>query len=166
MLECNVIHFAFYHPGILPFGNAVLCAFWALLIWIRQVKSGGLTFGFLLLPLAVWSLAAALEEGSSDFDFKHICAKLSYLGIGSAPALLAQGVVMINNSWGLSSMGTCSPDLHHMIHCADQALSEAKKAGRDQVKCFNSGEKLQEQKQGIALIKKFDKNEYYFNSWC
>lgn len=82
------MHFQFTLAGITLFANTILCAFFALLIWIRRVKPGGTTFCLLLLSLAAWSLAAALEDGSIDYAFKYSCSKLSYLGIATSPAFL------------------------------------------------------------------------------
>ena len=80
--------FQFHLAGIILFATAILCAFFALLVWIRRVKPGGIIFGLLLFSLAVWSLAAAIEDGSIDYAFKYSCSKLSYLGIATSPALL------------------------------------------------------------------------------
>lgn len=82
------MHFQFHLAGIILFATSILCAFFALLIWIRRVKPGGTTFGLLLLSLAAWSLAAAMEDGCVDYAFKYSCSKLSYLGIATSPALL------------------------------------------------------------------------------
>jgi diguanylate cyclase (GGDEF)-like protein/PAS domain S-box-containing protein len=77
------------HPaGIILFANTIICLVLALLVWNRQVKPGGLTFGLLMFSLAAWSLCAALEDGSLDIAFKITCSKLSYLGIATSPALL------------------------------------------------------------------------------
>jgi diguanylate cyclase (GGDEF)-like protein/PAS domain S-box-containing protein len=80
--------FHFHLAGIILLATTILCAYLALMIWIRQVRPGGLTFGFLLLSLAVWTLAAAMEDGSIEYAFKYTCSKLSYLGIATSPALL------------------------------------------------------------------------------
>ncbi len=80
--------FQFHLAGIILFTTTIFCAFLALLVMIRRVKPGGTTFSLLLLSLAAWSLAAALEDGSIDYAFKYSCSKLSYLGIATSPALL------------------------------------------------------------------------------
>ena len=87
-LEAINVHFQFHLPGIILFATSILCAFFALLVWIRRVKPGGTTFGFLLISLAVWALAAAMEDGSVDYAFKVACSKLSYFGVATSPALL------------------------------------------------------------------------------
>ena len=62
--------------------------------------------------------------------------------ISASKLKLPQGIVRITASLGIASMGMCSPDLHHMVQCADQALYEAKKAGRDQVRFYDPDKKL------------------------
>jgi diguanylate cyclase (GGDEF)-like protein/PAS domain S-box-containing protein len=81
------MNFQFHVSGIVLFANTILCAYLAVMMWIRQVKPGGGSFAVLMLSLAVWSLAAALEDGSVDYAFKYSCSKISYLGIATSPAL-------------------------------------------------------------------------------
>jgi len=78
----------FSAAGYILFANTVLCLILAVLVWVRQVKPGGRIFGWLMLSLAFWSFMSAVEDGSLDYVFKVTCSKISYLGIGSAPALL------------------------------------------------------------------------------
>jgi len=78
----------FHTAGLILYANSIICLILALLVWARRVRPGGMVFGFLMLSLAVWSLAAAMEDGSLDYAFKYTCSKLSYLGIATAPALL------------------------------------------------------------------------------
>jgi diguanylate cyclase (GGDEF)-like protein/PAS domain S-box-containing protein len=82
------MHLQFHPAGIILFANTIICLVLALLVWARRVKPGGVTFGLLMLSLSVWSLCAALEDGSLDVAFKITCSKLSYLGIATSPALL------------------------------------------------------------------------------
>ncbi len=78
----------FHTAGIILYANTIICLILALFIWARQVRPGGVDFGLLMLSLAVWSLAAALEDGSIDYAFKVTCSKLSYLGVATSPVLL------------------------------------------------------------------------------
>jgi diguanylate cyclase (GGDEF)-like protein/PAS domain S-box-containing protein len=82
------MHLQLHPAGILLYVNTLVCLSLALLVWKRRVKPGGVTFGLLMLSLAIWSLCAALEDGSLDIGFKITCSKLSYLGIATSPALL------------------------------------------------------------------------------
>ena len=82
------MHFQFHLSEIILLATSILCVFLALMIWIRKVKPGGTVFGCLMLALAVWSLAAALEDGSLDYAFKVSCSKFSYFGIATSPVLL------------------------------------------------------------------------------
>ena len=78
----------FHLAGIILYANAFVCLILAFLVLARRVRPGGVIFGLLMLSLAAWSLAAALEDGSLEYAFKYTCSKLSYFGIATAPALL------------------------------------------------------------------------------
>ena len=67
--------------------NALICIVLAFIVWKRKAKPGGITFTLLLISLAAWSFASALEDGSPDFATKITFSKLSYLGITTAPPL-------------------------------------------------------------------------------
>jgi diguanylate cyclase (GGDEF)-like protein/PAS domain S-box-containing protein len=82
------MHLHIHTAGLILYANTIICLILALLVLARQVKPGGANFGLLMISLAVWSLAAALEDGSTEYAFKYTCSKLSYLGIATAPALL------------------------------------------------------------------------------
>jgi diguanylate cyclase (GGDEF)-like protein/PAS domain S-box-containing protein len=82
------MHLQLHAAGLILYANTIICLILAFLVLARRVKPGGATFGFLMISLAVWSLCAALEDGSLDAAFKITCSKLSYLGIATAPALL------------------------------------------------------------------------------
>jgi len=93
------LHFSI--AGYILFANTILCLILAFFVWVRRVKPGGRIFGWLMLSLAVWSFMAALEDGSLDYSFKITCSKISYLGIGSTPALMLMFAMEFSrqNNW-------------------------------------------------------------------
>ena len=56
--------------------------------------------------------------------------------IASSQVVSSEGVVKVTGSLGVATLGICPPDIKQLIDCADKALYEAKKAGRNQVKTF------------------------------
>jgi diguanylate cyclase (GGDEF)-like protein len=59
--------------------------------------------------------------------------------IASSQLVTKEGMVKVTGSLGVSSFGMCEPEIKKLIDCADKALYEAKKAGRNQVKVFKPG---------------------------
>ena len=56
--------------------------------------------------------------------------------IASSQVVSREGVVNVTGSVGVVTLGMCPPEIKQLIDCADKALYEAKKAGRNLVKSF------------------------------
>lgn len=59
----------------------------AVLAWRRRYTPGTLAFALMMLALAEWSLASALEEAAIPFANKVLFARFQYLGISSTAPL-------------------------------------------------------------------------------
>jgi diguanylate cyclase (GGDEF)-like protein len=79
-----------------------------------------------------------------ETDIKEAVAVAERLreAIGSSQLVTKEGVVKVTGSLGVSSLGMCEPEIKNLIDCADKALYEAKKTGRNQVKVFKPGKQF------------------------
>jgi two-component system, cell cycle response regulator len=73
-----------------------------------------------------------------ETDIKEAAAVAERLreAIASSQLVTKEGVVKVTGSLGVASLGMCEAEIKKLINCADKALYEAKKAGRNQVKVF------------------------------
>jgi diguanylate cyclase (GGDEF)-like protein len=73
-----------------------------------------------------------------ETDIKEAVAAAERLreAIASSQLVTKEGVVKVTGSLGVSSLGMCEPEIKKLIDCADKALYDAKKGGRNQVKVF------------------------------
>lgn len=74
------------HYVILVFIAAATCGALALFAWHQREKRGGIAFMALMLGATIWSLAYAMELGSSNLPAKIFWSKLEYVGIVIVPA--------------------------------------------------------------------------------
>ncbi len=76
-----------WSPYIVPLlVAAAVLAVLAFYAWRRRPAPGATWFALLMLAAAEWSLAYALELGSSDLPAKVLWAKVEYVGIATTPA--------------------------------------------------------------------------------
>lgn len=76
-----------WSPYIVPLlVSAAVPAVLAFYAWRRRPAPGATCFALLMLAVAEWSLAYALELGSSDLPAKVLWAKVEYVGIATVPA--------------------------------------------------------------------------------
>jgi len=77
-----------YNLYVLPLVvAAIISAALALYVWRRRPAPGAVPFTLLMLAVAEWTLAYALELGSADLPSKHLWAKVQYLGIAFVPVM-------------------------------------------------------------------------------
>ncbi len=75
-----------YTPYIIPLLiSTVICATLAFYAWRRRSTAGAEAFAMLMLAVAGWSLAYALELASADLSTSIFWAKVKYIGIGIVP---------------------------------------------------------------------------------
>src|SRR5260370_19493806 len=67
--------------------SAVVSAVVALAIWRRRPAPGSIPFSLLMLAVAEWSLAYALELGSADFPAALFWDNMTWLSASVAPTL-------------------------------------------------------------------------------
>lgn len=67
--------------------DAAFAVVFAITAWRRRATPGGVPFALLMLAIADWSFARALEAGAVGIPAKVFWAKVEYLGIASAAAL-------------------------------------------------------------------------------
>src|SRR5436305_13376917 len=78
-------HFTLY---VLPVAaSAVICAWLAYIAWHRRPAPGAISFCLLMLAVAEWSLAYALELASPDLSTTLFWDNVAWLGGVSAPSL-------------------------------------------------------------------------------
>ena len=91
-----------YTPYSIPlFLAAIISGGFAYYAWKRRSASGATAFALLMLFIAEWSLAYALEVSSATLEAKVFWAKVQYVGIAFLPlAWLAFALQYTNfNSW-------------------------------------------------------------------
>jgi diguanylate cyclase (GGDEF)-like protein/PAS domain S-box-containing protein len=76
-----------YYAIALSMSQAVSLAV-AFLAWRRRSVTGSLYLALMMLAVAVWSAAAAIEAVSADQSTKIIWSQMSYVGIAAVPTLL------------------------------------------------------------------------------
>ena len=78
-----------YFPpyAVAYFISAAMAAVVMQIAWRRRTATGGRAMALLMLAVAEWSLAAALEAAADDISAKILWAKVEYLGIASSPTL-------------------------------------------------------------------------------
>ena len=72
----------------------------------------------------------------TDLKESLVAAERLREAIASSQVVSREGVAKVTGSLGVVSLGMCPPEIKQLIDCTDQALYEAKKAGRNQVKSF------------------------------
>jgi len=63
-----------------------------------------------------------------------------------------EGVVKVTGSLGVATLGMCPTDIRQLIDYADQAMYDAKEAGRNQVKSFTPDKKNNTKKLNNSLL--------------
>jgi len=72
----------------------------------------------------------------TDLKESLVAAERLREAIASSQVVSREGVAKVTGSLGVATLGMCPPDIKQLIDCADKALYEAKKGGRNQVKYF------------------------------
>jgi diguanylate cyclase (GGDEF)-like protein len=74
-------------PALILFFSADIAVFVAAMVWKRRAIPGGMVLFWLMVAVAEWSLASALEAASVTLSAKIFWSKVEYLGSACSPTI-------------------------------------------------------------------------------